>query len=171
MMPLLPELEMLFGPGSTKMSSLTGLKTCRGLGHLNAECRMQNADSVGGMPTETTESVVLPRRMEGSGRRGRRPRHARRMCSPGRGVPSHRLDATPKHVLPGPGCSEPQARRYNPSSHRLDATTPRATGSTLHQIRARPIFQQEGCPASSAGPVARRDGRVARPTPRNRQRV
>ncbi len=25
-MPLLPELEMLFGPGSTKMSSLTGLK-------------------------------------------------------------------------------------------------------------------------------------------------
>ena len=25
MMPLLPELEMLFGPGSTKMSSLTGL--------------------------------------------------------------------------------------------------------------------------------------------------
>ena len=26
---------------------------------------------------------------------------------------------------------EPQARRYNPSSHRLDATTLRATGSTL----------------------------------------
>jgi hypothetical protein len=27
MMPLLPELEMLFGQGSTKMSSLAGLKT------------------------------------------------------------------------------------------------------------------------------------------------
>jgi hypothetical protein len=171
-MPLLPELEMLFGPGSTKMSSLTGLKTCRGLGHLKAECRMQNADcGFRRRDADGDDRVGCVTTADGGERSARAPTatcEAHVLPGPGCStLSSHRLDAT----TPRATGSTLQARRYNPSSHRLDATTPRATGSTLHQIRARPIFQQEGCPASSAGPVARRDGRVARPTPRNRQRV
>ena len=117
-MPLLPELEMLFGPGSTKMSSLTGLKTCRGLGHLNAECRMQNADcGFRRRDADGDDRVGCVTTADGGERSAR--------------APTATCEA---HVLPGPGCSEPQARRYNPSSHRLDATSPRATGSTLQPL-------------------------------------
>jgi hypothetical protein len=67
---LLTELERLFGRGSTKRPSLTGLN---GGGHrppLQAFCR--------GFRLYWKEEERP---------RGRRPRHARRMCSTGRGIP------------------------------------------------------------------------------------